>query len=294
MRKPSPFVVILLFLLGTLIVVLLVVWATAFIFGERRAPLISADSVGVVRLEGMVWDARPVLERLERLAKDSKVKAIVLRIDTPGGGVGPTQEIFEAVKRWKKKKKIVASLGSMATSGGYYIACAADKIFANPGTITGSIGVVIYFANMEKLMKKLGVEGQVIKSGAFKDIGSPHRGLTQREMEMVQEVVDDVHMQFMEAVSRNREIPIEELKKIADGRIFTGRQARELGLVDELGSLSDAINEAARMVGIRGEPTVVDQPRRFSLFELFTGRSSNRSLLPLWTSSPFLAYIFHP
>lgn len=224
------------------------------------------EKVAVVRVEGMVLDAKQVVEALDRQAKDPKVKAIVLRVDSPGGAVAPTQEIFRAVRSVNKRKKVVASLGSMATSGGYYVACGAERIVANPGTLTGSIGVVVHLANFEKLLNKLGIEGQVVKSGDFKDMGSMYRPLSERERNILQEVVNDVHEQFVEDVAKSRNMEMERVRSIADGRIFSGRQAKGLGLVDELGGLKEAVELAAKMAQIRGEPLVQEEPKeKFSI-----------------------------
>jgi protease-4 len=254
--------------LGVLAICLLVVLGTDVLtrwLGSEKA-LPTGEKVAVVRVEGMVLDARQVVEALERQAKDPKVKAIVLRVDSPGGAVAPTQEIFRAVRALSKKKRVVASLGSMATSGGYYVACAAERIVANPGTLTGSIGVVVHLANFEKLLSKLGIEGQVVKSGDFKDMGSMYRPLSERERNILQEVVNDVHEQFVEDVARSRNMELEKVRTIADGRIFSGRQAKGLGLVDELGGLKEAIQLAAKMAQIKGEPLVLEEPKeKFSL-----------------------------
>jgi len=186
------------------------------------------------------------------------VAAIILRINSPGGAVGPTQEIYqEILKQRREGMVVVASMGSVAASGGYYIAVAADRIVANPGTITGSIGVIMAFPNVKKLMDKLGVSAEVVKSGKFKDTGSPLKELSQEERKYLQGVIDDVYQQFLEAVARGRNKDRNELKKIANGRIFSGRQAMKLGLVDQLGNLDDAIDQAAKLAKIEGEPKVI-------------------------------------
>ena len=294
MKRPHPWLLTLLFLSGILVILvvavgLLVVWmegAESFKGGER---------VAVVRLEGVVLDPRPVLEALDRYGKDPKVRAIVLRVDTPGGAVGPTQEIFQGVRQWNKSKKVVASLGSMATSGGYYVACGAERILANPGTITGSIGVVVHFANLERLLEKLGIQGEVIRSGAHKDMGSPHRALTSEEKALLQGVVDDVHGQFVEAVAEARNLPKEQIRSLADGRIFSGRQAHTLGLVDELGGLQDAVKAAAALVGIAQEPRVVDEHKeRFSLLDLLLGETLGKIAPSADPRMPPIGYIFYP
>ncbi|MBM2828745.1 MAG: Multidrug transporter [Actinobacteria bacterium] len=197
------------------------------------------------------------------------MKAIILRINSPGGGVGPSQEIYSEVRKLKGKKVVVASMGALAASGGYYIACAADKIFANPGTITGSIGVIMQFVSVKDLIEKIGLKGMVVKSGAFKDIGSPMREMKPEERKLLQEVIENVHLQFVGAVAEGRKMDRKKVMKIADGRIFSGEQAKALGLVDALGNLEDAVEEAGKMAKIEGEPRVVTPPRKkFSILEL--------------------------
>ncbi len=220
------------------------------------------DRIAVVKVKGVIKESKPIIDQLLRFMKDGSVKAIVLRIDSPGGGVGPSQEIYEEVRKIGDKKKVVVSMGSVAASGGYYIACAADKIVANPGTIIGSIGVIIEFANVEELVKKIGFKSVIIKSGEYKDVMSPFRSVTEQEERMLQEVIDNVHNQFIEAIAEGRNLTKEEVTAIADGRIFSGEQAKALGLVDSLGNLQDAISMAAKMVGIKGEPKVVYPPKK--------------------------------
>jgi protease-4 len=196
------------------------------------------------------------------------VKAIILRIDSPGGGVGPSQEIYREVLKAKQKKKMVTSMGAVAASGGYYVACASDLIVANPGTITGSIGVIMQFSNFEELLKKVGIKGVVLKSGEHKDIGSPFREMTPEEKKIMQETLDNVHQQFIRAVADGRNLDQAKVLPIADGRIMTGEQAKQLGLVDKMGNLDDAIEEAAKLVGIEGRPHVLYPKKKFTLWEL--------------------------
>ncbi len=197
------------------------------------------------------------------------MKAIVVRLNTPGGGVGPSQEIYEEVRKIRGKKVTVASLGALATSGGYYIACATDKIYANPGTITGSIGVLMQFVNVKDLIEKIGVKGFVIKSGSFKDTGSPIREMSPEEKKLLQSVIDNVHSQFVNAVAEGRNLPRDSVLAIADGRIFSGEQAKELGLVDVLGNQEDAVAEAGKLAKIEGEPRVITPPKKkFSILDL--------------------------
>lgn len=234
------------------------------------------DRIALIRVEGVIMDSQATVGELKRFSENPSVKAIVLRIDTPGGGVVPSQEIYDAVKRVRNKsnKAVIASMGSVAASGGYYIAAATDRIVANPGTLTGSIGVIMETANIEGLLQKIGVEGVVIKSGKYKDVGSPLRKMNPEERGLLQAVMDDVHKQFIEAVAEGRSLELRAAQMLADGRIFTGRQAKEAKLVDELGDLEDAIQLAAEVVGIEGEPKVVEPRRRFSFRELLDSKFS--------------------
>ncbi len=238
--------------------------------------LSTEDRIALIRVEGVIVDSQATVGELKRFSENPSVKAIVLRIDTPGGGVVPSQEIYDAIKRVRNKnnKAVIASMGSVAASGGYYIAAATDRIVANPGTLTGSIGVIMETANVEGLLQKIGVEGVVIKSGKYKDVGSPLRKMSAEERGLLQAVMDDVHKQFIEAVAEGRSMELRAAQVLADGRIFTGRQAKEAKLVDELGDLEDAIQLAADVVGIEGEPKVVEPRRRFSIRELLDSKLS--------------------
>ena len=231
--------------------------------------LMTGDKVAVLPVTGLIADSESTIEQLRKFTKDDSVKAIVLRINSPGGGVGPSQEIYEEVRKLQGKKVVVASMGALAASGGYYIACAAQKIYANPGTITGSIGVIMQFVNVKDLIEKIGLKGMVVKSGVFKDIGSPVRDMKPEERELLQGVIDNVHSQFIGAVADGRKMDREKVAKIADGRIFSGEQAKALGLVDALGNLEDAVAEAGKLAKIEGEPRVVTPPKKkLSILEL--------------------------
>jgi protease-4 len=234
------------------------------------------DRIALIRVEGVILDSQTTIGELKRFSENPSVKAIVIRIDSPGGGVVPSQEIYNAVKRVRSKhnKAVIASMGSVAASGGYYIAAATDRIVANPGTLTGSIGVIMETANVEGLLQKIGVEGVVIKSGKYKDVGSPLRKMSTDERGLLQGVMDDVHKQFIEAVAEGRSLELRAAQALADGRIFTGHQAKEAKLVDELGDLEDAIQLAAEVVGIEGEPKVIEPRRRFSLREILDSKLS--------------------
>lgn len=220
------------------------------------------DKVAVLPITGLITDSESVIEQLKKYAKDEGVKAIVLRINSPGGGVGPSQEIHEEVLKLRDKKVVVTSMGALAASGGYYIACASRKIYANPGSITGSIGVIMPFVNLEDLAKKIGVRGMEVKSGRFKDTGSSMRPMTPEEKALLQAVVDNTHRQFVAAVAEGRKQPFDKVLQVADGRIMSGEQAKALGLVDALGNLEDAVAEAGKMAGIEGEPKVVTPAKK--------------------------------
>ncbi len=228
------------------------------------------ERVAVVRIEGVIVDSRDAIEELRKFRENPNVKAIVLRIDSPGGGVVPSQEIYSEVlkTRTEGRVKVVTSMGNLAASGGYYIAAATDRIVANPGTLTGSIGVIMELANVRGLMEKVGVQSVVIKSGKHKDLASPFRTMSVEDRAILQTVLDDVHDQFIQAVAAGRAMKVDQVRDLADGRIFTGRQARTVKLVDELGDLQDAIRLAGKMGGIAGEPRVVETRKRFSLRDL--------------------------
>lgn len=248
--------------LGILLAFILVVFTGVFFFayltgGDSRVlSLFSGDGVGVLQIDGAIDDSRSVLLEMKRLREMPWVKAIVVRIDSPGGAVAPTQEIFEEIQRSKKQKPMIASMGGMATSGGYYIAAACDKIVANPGTLTGSIGVIMQLNNVEELMKKIGVKGINVKSGVNKDLGSPFQTISPEGREILQSLVDNVHSQFVAAVAKGRGMNEAQVRKLADGRVYSGAQAKELGLIDQFGTLDDAIELAAKRAGLEGEPAV--------------------------------------
>ena len=236
--------------------------------GGKSSRFAFGDKIAIVEVKGVITQSSGIIEELQQYLEDDGVKAIILRIDSPGGGVGPAQEIHREILKIKPKKKVVTSMGSVAASGGYYIACASDLIVANPGTITGSIGVIMQFSNLEELLKKIGIKGVVLKSGEHKDIGSPFREMTLEEKRIMQEVLDNVHQQFIQAVAEGRKLDRSKVVQIADGRILTGEQAKNFGLVDKMGNLQDTIDITAKMVGIEGKPNVLYPKRRLSIWEL--------------------------
>lgn len=250
--------------------VLLIILGIAMALLQKGVPI--GEKVALVRIEGPIVDSKNAIDEIKGYAKDLSIKAIVLRVDSPGGAVAPSQEIYEEVRKAVSKKKVVVSMGSVAASGGYYISSPASRIIANPGTLTGSIGVIMEIPNIEGLMNKVGVKTEVIKSGKHKDIASIFRGMGKEERMILQGVLDDVHEQFIKAVAEGRKMLPDDVRRLADGRVFTGRQALEVGLVDELGNLEDAIKVAARLAGIKGEPEVVSKKERFSILDLLRGR----------------------
>lgn len=259
---------ICLFLTGLIVLLFFLTILIALL--QRNIPV--GEKVALVRIEGPIIDSKNTIDEIKDYTKDSSIKAIILRIDSPGGAVAPSQEIYEEVRKAATKKPIVVSMGSVAASGGYYIASPATRIIANPGTLTGSIGVIMEIPNIEGLMNKVGIKTEVIKSGRHKDIASVFRGRSKEEREILQAVLNDVHEQFITAVAEGRKMLPDDVRKVADGRIFTGKQALKIGLVDELGNLEDAIKVASRLAGVKGEPKIVTKKERFSLIDLLRGQ----------------------
>ncbi len=234
----------------------------------------SSGQVALLELQGVIYDSKELTDQLRDYGNRSGVQAVVLRINSPGGGVAASQEMYEAVRKFRSEshKKVVVSMSSVAASGGYYVACAADRIFANPGTVTGSIGVIAEWFNYGDLLRWAKMESIVIKSGALKDAGSPTRPLTEAEKAYFQGLIDNLYGQFVSAVASSRKMKDESVRKLADGRVFTGQEAKNNGLVDDLGTLQDAIAAAAKMAGISGEPKVVTPPKKqTSLLDLLLG-----------------------
>ena len=281
--------------LALLVIFLVTIVAIESLLGQRLSFPTYGARVGLVRVEGGIYDSRQIIRDLESMVEDPGIQAIVLRVDSPGGGAAASQEIFEYIRGVQEQGvPLVVSMGSVAASGAYYIACTADTIFANPGTLTGSIGVVMSFTNLEGLFGKIGLDFEVIKSGRFKDTGSWSRQMTDAERALLQETIDDIHAQFVEAVAEGRGMEYDAVAALADGRIFSGRQALEAGLVDRLGTLEDAVEVAARMGGIEGEPRVQEPVRRnrLTLWDLLSGTASN--LLRPEGSSVGAHYIYRP
>jgi len=267
--------------LGVMAALLIFFLSVLFFIGQyigRPGRFTFGDKIAIVEIKGVITQSSGIIEEINQYQEDEGVKAIILRIDSPGGGVGPAQEIHREILKVKSKKKVVTSMGSVAASGGYYIACASDLIIANPGTITGSIGVLMEFTNIEELFKKIGIKGVVLKSGEHKDIGSPFREMTPEEKKIIQDVIDNVHHQFIQAVAEGRKMDRAKVMQVADGRILTGEQAKQIGLVDQIGNLQDAIDIVAKMVDIEGKPNILYPKRRFSLWELLVRETTSAIL----------------
>jgi len=251
------------------ILLLFLVAVSAMLRAPDGGGLGFGSRVALVELEGIILDVEDVLRDLKSHRDNPLVRAVVVRINSPGGVVGPTQELYRSLQRLREAgKPVVASLGAVAASGGYYVAVAADSIYANPGTLTGSIGVIMQMANLENLMKKVGVDYVVIKAGQFKDLGNVSRPMTPEERRVLQALLDDVHRQFIDAVAEGRKLERGRVVQFADGRVFSGAQAKSLAMVDELGGLEEAINAAAKLAGLEIPPRVILPRRRFSVMDL--------------------------
>lgn len=274
------------------VVLLVIAVIISLILALLHENLPLGEKVALIRIEGPIFDSKDTIDEIKDYVKDLSIKAIVLRIDSPGGAVAPSQEIYEEVRKAVAKKTIVVSMGSIAASGGYYIASPATRIVANPGTLTGSIGVIMEIPNMEGLMNKIGVKTEVIKSGKHKDIASVFRGINKEERDILQNVLDNVHDQFITAVSEGRKMLRDDVQTIADGRIYTGEQALKAGLIDELGNLEDAVKAAANLSGIKGEPSVVSKEEKFSLISFLRGKMP-KELTDMFPSVK-VKYLFTP
>lgn len=249
---------------STLVCVTVIVVSLLIYLGtkETRYGAFGGDKIGIVEVNGVIIESREIVESLRRFREDDSIKAIVVRIDSPGGVVGPAQEIYREVERTVAEKKVIASMGAVAASGGYYVAAGADGIIANPGTITGSIGVIMEYTNFEALLEKIGLTPVVVKSGDYKDVGSPVREMTEQDRRFLEDFVAKLHRQFVAAIAKGRKMEVATVERLADGRIYTGEEAKTLGLVDRTGNLEDAIVWAAQLVGIKERPEVVYAPER--------------------------------
>ena len=279
---------------GLLAVMVLLAVGSTLLPDRWKSP---SGEIALVRIQGMLMDSQNIVRQLSNYRHNPNVRGIVLRIDSPGGGVAPAQEIYNEIMKLKADHKTVyASMGTVAASGGYYIACAANYVLANPGTLTGSIAAVMAFSNIEELTDKIGVKPIIIKSGKYKDVGSPLRGMKPEERKLLQSVVDDVHQQFVQAVAKGRGLPVSEVNEIADGRIMTGQQALTLKLVDEMGGLEKTIELLAKKIGVEGRPKVIEEKEKTPFFDwlLQSSLPSRLAATLMPASLPRLQYVWFP
>jgi protease-4 len=269
---------------GVFLFFILCLLALASYFSDESSAGLSlaTNIIASLQVEGTLTDSREFVDQLKDFGGRSGVRAVVIRINSPGGGVAASQEMFEAIKKFRAetKKKVVVSMASVAASGGYYVACGADRIYANPGSITGSIGVIAEWYNYGDLLRWAKMQDVVVKSGTFKDAGSATRPLTNEERAYFQSLIDVMYNQFVSTVASSRRMNEADVRKLADGRVFTGQEAKRNGLVDELGTYQDAIAAAAKMAGIPGTPKILSPSKKsLSILDLLLGEG--RSALPL-------------
>jgi protease IV len=248
------------FLIITIMVVVLFI--VLYLLGSLGSA--GAGKIGVIEIEGAIMDMKEPMEDVVKFKEDDSVKGVILRINSPGGAVGPTQEIYSEIKKLKQSKKVYVSMGSVCASGGYYLAVTGEKVYASPSTITGSIGVIMEQAVVEDLMKKIGIESNTIKSGPLKDTGTPFRKMREDEKKYLQGLIDSIYEQFVNDVAEGRKMPVDQIKQLADGRIYTGLQAKETGLIDNIGTFYDVVDEMQKDLGIHGKPSLVYGKRPFS------------------------------
>lgn len=264
-RHPYLFFFIMMAGMATVGIVFFSIMVIA-VSGEE--PNYGGEKVGVIEIVGTIGDSKAIIDQIRAFREETSIKAIVIRVDSPGGAVGPSQEIYREIRKTIPEKKVIVSMGSVAASGGYYVAAAGDGIVANPGTITGSIGVIMGFTNFQELMTKIGLTPVVIKSGEYKDIGSPVRDMTLEERKLLEGVAHKIHRQFVGDIAEGRGLEVGKVESIADGRIFTGEDAKTYGLVDRLGNLQDAVQWAGELGGIEGEvETVYPEKEPLSFFQ---------------------------
>jgi len=280
---------------SSVVVTAMTVMVLLFVLGTRNAEFEFGEKVGIIEIKGIIAESKNVIHNIKRFREDNSVKAIVIRIDSPGGAVGPSQEIFREIRKTSKSKKVVASMGTIAASGGYYIAAGADGIVANPGTITGSIGVIMGFTNYQELLDKIGLVPIVIKSGKYKDIGSPVRKMKPEEKRILKDFARKIHRQFIQDIVEGRTMDRAKVESLADGRIFTGEESKKLGLVDRIGNFEDAVEWAGRLGGIKGKiSTVYAREKKFPLLRYITDSSAKALLNRITDPSLSANYLYTP
>ncbi|MFA6811320.1 MAG: signal peptide peptidase SppA [Desulfoplanes sp.] len=268
MAQPPRFSAQHPFLFGFLLIVLAVILliASMMLFSScmqdgKKIPFFNGgEKIGVVNVQGLIASSRTVTAWIDQLQQDDSIKGVIVRINSPGGVVGPSQEIFQAVRRLAASKPTIASMGAVAASGGYYIAAGASEIWANPGTLTASIGVKAQLKDMGELMHKLGIKEQTVTSGSLKNAGTMFRPMTPEEKIYFQELVDDLHDQFVTDVASSRHMDQARVKAVADGRAMTGRQALQAGLVDKMGGFEDAVRSLKKALALTKDPVLIEGP----------------------------------
>jgi len=277
--QKHPFIFGFSLIIAAVVLISLTMAAFTYFLQDDELNLGGAEA-GIVNVSGTITNSENVVAWINKLSRKEEIKGVIVRINSPGGVVAPSQEIYQSLKRISQKKPVIVSMQSVAASGGYYIACAGDTIVANPGSITGSIGVKAELTNIKKLLKKIGVKKQAIVSGELKDAGSPTKELTTEEKEYFQKLVDNLYKQFKTTVVKNRGLSENQVEKLADGRAFTGEQAEEIGLVDVLGGMNEAKEELKKMTGLRGKISFIEGPKREkSLLEWLIGPLNELSVI---------------
>lgn len=249
-------------LLIVTIVIAVLIFAGSFLSGMFGGP--GGGKIGIVEIEGAIADSKEAMADVVRFKEDDGIRGVIVRINSPGGAVGPTQEVASELKKLKAVKKVYVSMGSVCASGGYYIAAVGEKLYANPSTITGSIGVIMQQTVVEDLMKKIGVQNNTLKAGSMKDVGNPFRKMTDSERQYLQDIINSIHEQFIKDVAAGRKMPLDKARSLSDGRIYTGLQAKEAGLIDGIGTFYDVVDDMKKAVGIKGKPELVYGKRPFS------------------------------
>jgi len=247
------------------IIICLVILICCITWAKDFKSSISGDRIGVIEIEGVIADGKDAVEEIVKFKEDPAIKGVILRIDSPGGAVGPSQELYREVLKLKATKKVYVSMGSTCASGGYYIAAAADKLYANPSTITGSIGVIMQLMIVEDMLKKFGLESNTIKAGKFKDVGSPFRTMTAQEREYMDGVVMSIYDQFINDIASARKMDAGKVRALAEGKVYTGNQAKDAGLIDSIGDFYDTVDALKISLKISGKPKLVYAEKPFSI-----------------------------
>ncbi len=264
-------------------IVFVIAIAVGFLFSIKDMVLnYNKSEIGLIEIKGVLKDSQTYVDMIEKMRKRNSVKGVLIRIDSPGGGVVVAQEIYEAMKRLRKEKKVVVSMGSVAASGGYYIACGSDVIYANPGTVTGSIGVIMEYPQFEKLMKKIGVENVVVKTGKRKDAGNPFRELKPDERKYFENVLNEIFADFKNVVIKERKLE-NPPDSLFDGRIFTGRTAQRLGLIDSIGDFYNAKECLKRLCNIKGDVSVYKVEKKKGFLSLIADYTESYINIPVFS-----------